>query len=152
MPLCQAPRLALRTVSGGIPELILGGRIRQGKVLSLLSLCPSLYLAKRFDRYGCLARRVPGPAFACVNSCYPPVRSLILVDVGLECLSTTTGVRYAALSYVCGSVNMQQTVQKNRAQLYEVGNLSPDSARGKCMTRTIRDRVRLVCLLGIKYL
>ena len=73
-----------------------------------------------------------------------------LIDVVKGCLvPTQVNEQYAALSYVWGQTETVKTTKDNLAYLLEKGSIF---AHDRLLPRTIRDTMRLVKLLDIKYL
>ena len=81
-----------------------------------------------------------------------PLTSIYLIDVVKGCLtSATMETRYVALSYVWGDFNSIQTTKRNLMYLQRPGSIDASVSSLK-YGKTIGDALRLVSLLGERYL
>ena len=82
----------------------------------------------------------------------PPLHHISLVDVEAGCLvHVTADSRYIALSYVWGSAATPQATKSNLTNLKRPGSIKAEGGALK-IPNTIRDALRLVSLLGERYL
>ena len=82
----------------------------------------------------------------------PPLHHIFLVDVEAGCLvHIPADSRYIALSYVWGSAATPQATKSNLTYLKRPGSVKADGGALK-IPNTIRDAMRLVSLLGERYL
>ena len=80
------------------------------------------------------------------------ISHVYLIDVVEGCLvSANIETRYVALSYVWGNFNTIQTMKRNFAYLQEPGSIDVSVGSLK-VGKTIEDALRLVSLLGERYL
>lgn len=81
-----------------------------------------------------------------------PLRDILLIDVEEGCL-TSMGVRtqYVALSYVWGHCETLKLTKSNLMHLKKSGSIDANIGNAQ-VTNTVRDAMRLVSLLGEKYL
>lgn len=76
--------------------------------------------------------------------------ALTLIDVQLSCLvNTKPGVRYIALSYVWGGPQPFQNTKSRNQMLHTPGTVSAEDA---AIPQTIRDAMKIVGMLGERYL
>lgn len=90
----------------------------------------------------------------CLSSQLPlPSHKIYLIDVDEGCLVHTSAdrYRYIALSYVWGEAAAVRTTKSNLASLKESGSIRAD-ADDLLIPNTIRDTLRLVSMLGERYL
>lgn len=89
----------------------------------------------------------------CLSSELPlPSHKIYLVDVKEKCLVLISAeIRYIALSYVWGHSATTKTTNSNLALLKKPGSIS-DDVIDIVIPKTIRDALRLVSLLGERYL
>lgn len=81
-----------------------------------------------------------------------PSHKIYLVDVEEACLVfTSPECRYIALSYVWGNATTVKTTKRNLTDFKKPGSIRSDSSN-LAIPNTIRDALRLVSLLGEKYL
>ncbi len=82
----------------------------------------------------------------------PPSHHIYLVDVHSSCLvDMSAESRYIALSYVWGNITTAQTTKSNLMHLKTPGSIMADGG-DLAIPNTIRDALRLVSLLGERYL
>ena len=82
----------------------------------------------------------------------PPLHQISLVDVEAGCLvHKSADSRYIALSYVWGSAATPQATKSNLTYLKRPGSIKTDGG-DLAIPNTIRDALRLVFLLGERYL
>jgi len=79
--------------------------------------------------------------------------ALLLVDVQQECImtSSTTNIKYAALSYVWGDTSTTKTTSHNIDDLRCPGGLSSIGDE-IILPKTIRNAIKLISVLGLHYL
>jgi hypothetical protein len=65
--------------------------------------------------------------------------------------SSTTDVKYAALSYVWGNTSTTKTTSHNIDDLRCPGGLSPISDE-IILPKTIRNAIKLILVLGLRYI
>ena len=81
-----------------------------------------------------------------------PLHQIYLIDVEEGCLvSADIETRYVALSYVWGDFESVQTVKSNLMHLRKPGSIDINVS-GLKIANTIKDAMRLVSLLGERYL
>lgn len=82
----------------------------------------------------------------------PPSHQIYLIDNEAGCLvHKSADCRYVALSYVCGQIPRPHTTKSNLPALQIPGSITAE-AEQLTIPKTIRDALRLVSLLGERYL
>lgn len=82
----------------------------------------------------------------------PPSHKIYLIDVEVGCLvHKSADCRYTALSYVWGQNTRAQTTKSNLPALQIPGSITAEAEK-TTIPKTIRDALRLVSLLGERYL
>ena len=80
------------------------------------------------------------------------MREILLIDVVVGCLtSMVLGTQYVALSYVWGHCEALKLTKSNLMHLKKSRSIDVDIGSAQ-VTNTVRDAMRLVSLLGEKYL
>lgn len=82
----------------------------------------------------------------------PSLKPLYFIDTAEMCLiPAQSGTSYIALSYVWGSIEILKTTKTNMKQLQQPGSLKDPKVRPS-LPRTVRQAIRLVRVLGERYL
>lgn len=89
----------------------------------------------------------------CLSSTIPPpLHNIYLIDTEAGCLvHKSADCRYIALSYVWGQVTRAHTTKSNIAALQTPGSITAEADQ-LAIPKTIRDALKLVSLLGERYL